>query len=70
MSASVTFCLSPGTNISYTQERGGGQTFLTHGGDKHFHIEGGGTNIFTSRGDKHFLLEAVVAMMMLMKRWI
>ena len=49
---SVTFCLSPGTNnlfvprgtnISYTQKRGG-QTFLTHRreGGQTFFVEGGG----------------------------
>ena len=49
-----------GTNISKTQEVG----------DKHFYIKGD-TNIFTSKGgDKHFLLEAVVHMMMLIKRWL
>ena len=38
-----TICLSPGTNISYTQERGRGQTCLTHKreGDKHFSHTGG-----------------------------
>ena len=49
---SVTFCLSPGdkqfvcppgTNISYTQERGG-QTFLTHRRE-------GGTNISHTWGE-------------------
>ena len=42
----------------------GGQIFLTHrrGGDKHF---------FTHRGgDKIVLLEALVPMLMLMKRWL
>ena len=59
VSLSVTFCLSPGdkqfvcppgTNISYTQERGG--TNISHT------QEGGGTNIFhTQGGDKHFYIE-------------
>ena len=50
-----------GTNISDTQEGGGDKHFSHTGGDKHFYIEGG-TNIFASR--------AVVAMMMLMNRWM
>ena len=44
-----TICLSPGTNISYTQERGGTNISHTH--------EGGGTNIFdTQGGDKIFFV--------------
>ena len=50
-----------GTNISCTQEGGGTNIFHTQGGDKHFCLGG---------GDKHFMLEALVAMMMLMKRWM
>ena len=75
----VLFVCPRGTNILFVP---GGQTFLTHmrGGDKHFlHIGGmGGQTFFTYRGgqtflhrgggDKHFLLEAVVPMVMLMKR--
>ena len=39
-----------GTNISYTKERGGGQTFLTHRREV-------GNNIFASRGgDTHFYI--------------
>ena len=60
----------------------GGQTFLTHRrerGTNIFHTQDvGGTNIFRLRGgqifslggDKLFLLEAVVALMMLMRRWV
>ena len=75
------FVCPPGINIPHTQVRGG-QTFLTHrreggqtfftqrGWNKPFYIDGG-TNILASRGgDKHFLLEAVVPMMMMMKRWL
>ena len=47
-------------DISYTYE-GGGQIFFTHREGQTFLHRG---------GDKHFLLEMVVAMMMLMKRWI
>ena len=55
-----------GTNIFQTQGRRqtffksrGGQTSLDHGG----------INIFTQEGrDKHFMLEAVVALMMMMRR--
>ena len=75
----VLFVCPRGTNILFVP---GGQTFLTHmrGGDKHFlHTGGrGGQTFFTYRGgdkhfcieggDKHFLLEAVVPMVMLMKR--
>ena len=47
-----------GTNISYTQERGGDKHFSHtggRGGDKHFYIEGG--NSFTCGvEDKHFYL--------------
>ena len=56
-------CLSPfvcpgGTNISYTQERGAGQTFFTHrrdGGTNIFHTQGG-ANIFTLRVGTNILL--------------
>ena len=57
MSVSLSRFVCPrGTNISYTQERGGGQTFLTHrreGGTNIFTLRGG-ANIFASRGGQTF----------------
>ena len=58
-----------GTHNFRTQQRGG-KNFHTQGGDKHFYINAGGKHFYTRGGDKHFMLEAVVAMMMLMRRWI
>ena len=47
---------------------GGGQTFLHRGGYKHFNIKG--EDKFLHKHYEHFMLEAVVTMMMLMRRWI
>ena len=46
----------------------GGKTFFTYRGGQTFLYLGGETFLYLRGGDKHFLLEAVVAMMMLMKR--
>ena len=65
-----------GTKILNTQEREGEHT---HTGGTNIFTLRGGANIFTKRGEKLFYIvegggkkiyEAVVAMMMLMKRWI
>ena len=71
------FVCPPGTNNLFFP---GVQTFLTHKregtnifisrGDKHFYIKVGGQTFLHRGGDKHFMLEAVVAMMMFMKRWM
>ena len=61
VSVRYTLFVPRGTNKLFVP---GGQTFLTH-------RRKGGTTIFdTQGGDKHFMLEAVVAMMMFMERWM
>ena len=70
---SVTICWSLGEQTFLAQWREAGTNFFQTqgGGDKHFYIEGGGqTFLHRGGGNKHFMLEAVVPMMMLMKRWL